>query len=848
MTRLSRRRFIESSLVLGGGLPLAWRQGAGSGSMSDEDPRGPIANAGMTVSVDRDGVQAKGFVFANRPRRPKPWSASWIWLNEKAYAGMNRTQSDRTPVVALFHKEIALDEVPQQVLAWISADVRYRLFINGRLAARGPSDIGNDYADAAWSRQWLYDTRDLTAYFHKGRNVIAAEIFTQRFTSVFTTGYPGFIFEAEVSWKDRKPVTLKSDESWRGIPGEHARMVTQIPPGATRPVTFLQWDANKEIKGWREDGFDDSSWPGCSPAGAHWEPLAASELPPSMETRYPQIGIVRATGNVVVPERPFEKGRGVIVNSDGGFAVRYDRVLSAYVGLKIKGVAGAVVTIQPNEPNTDGFHRMAGWVLRDGVQYLELPFYDSFSVINFKFSQVSAPIEILDVSAVFTSYPVIYRGTFESNDQYLNRLWKVSRWATQICMQTHHLDSPHHQEPICDPGDYLIESLINYQAFGERWLARQDLRKFAAVLRDANYRNFHTSYSLLWLQWLIDYYDYTGDRELVIELASDVHRLLSLFETYRGKTGILTEARDYMFLDWVTIEGFNLHHPPAVIGQGYLTAFYFQALKNAGRVAKMMGDSALVRKYEQLQMTTAEAFERELWDAKRGLYRDGKPFQSSVRPHRWLPQDKAVETFSPHVNTLAVLYGLAPIARRQSIMRAIVNSPDFICQPYFMHFVFGALSKAGLFDEMATAQMRRWQVVEDTQSFREMWTTGDLSHAWGGTPLFQMSSRILGINPMTPGFGKIEIHPHLCDLSWAKGAVPTPRGEVRVAWARKPGELLLEISIPRGSTGEITFPKVGFNRPVFIVNGRRVGSNVTVGAGKHRCLVSDGISRRRDRT
>ena len=89
-------------------------------------------------------------------------------------------------------------------------------------------------------------------------------------------------------------------------------------------------------------------------------------------------------------------------------------------------------------------------------------------------------------------------------------------------MQTHHLDSPHHQEPISDPGDYLIEALENYYAIGEPWLAWQDLRKFGLLLKYSDYYNFHTSYSLLWLQMLMDYYDYydyTGDIALVRELA-----------------------------------------------------------------------------------------------------------------------------------------------------------------------------------------------------------------------------------------------------------------------------------------------------------------------------------------
>ena len=105
-----------------------------------------------------------------------------------------------------------------------------------------------------------------------------------------------------------------------------------------------------------------------------------------------------------------------------------------------------------------------------------------------------------------------YRGAFECSDERLNRIWNVSRWAVQICLQTHHLDSPNHQEPICDPGDYVIESMVNHYAFAQPWLTRQDIRKFAWLLKDENYHNFHTSYSIAWLQMLMDYYDYTGDQ------------------------------------------------------------------------------------------------------------------------------------------------------------------------------------------------------------------------------------------------------------------------------------------------------------------------------------------------
>jgi hypothetical protein len=119
------------------------------------------------------------------------------------------------------------------------------------------------------------------------------------------------------------------------------------------------------------------------------------------------------------------------------------------------------------------------------------------------------------------------------------------------------------------------------------------------------------------------------------------------------------------------------------------------------------------------------AVNRELWVADKKLYRDGKPFQTSVKPGQWLPADKDIETFSPHVNLLAVLYDIAPKEQQAAIAEKPLNT-----QPWFMHWVFQAIDHAGLFDQYGTPQMRRWQIVPETQSFREMWSSGDLSHGW----------------------------------------------------------------------------------------------------------------------
>ena len=92
----------------------------------------PIDNPGMTVVVDAGGVQAHGFQFTNCCQKPTPWDAQWIWLSGEA--------TER----GWFRKEITLDTIPNNIPAWMSADMKYRLWINGKLASRGPADIGRD--------------------------------------------------------------------------------------------------------------------------------------------------------------------------------------------------------------------------------------------------------------------------------------------------------------------------------------------------------------------------------------------------------------------------------------------------------------------------------------------------------------------------------------------------------------------------------------------------------------------------------------------------------------------------------------------------------------------------------
>ena len=90
------------------------------------------------------------------------WSAAWIEV------------PDSTPEeygVYYFRKDIELAGAPDSFIVHVSADQRYKLYVNGSLVSLGPAR--ND------SKHWNYETLDIAAYMKAGRNVVAAQVWSE---------------------------------------------------------------------------------------------------------------------------------------------------------------------------------------------------------------------------------------------------------------------------------------------------------------------------------------------------------------------------------------------------------------------------------------------------------------------------------------------------------------------------------------------------------------------------------------------------------------------------------------------------------------------------------------------
>lgn len=709
--------------------------------------------------------------------------AKWIWADGEGYPDIqlsrvnfmaSQPEGQRYTVCAFRYKK-KLKELPVRVVFSVSGDTAFRFYCNGDYVGSGPVAAGGDF-ECPHPMPYVY----YTDYEYTARSEtleIYAEVkLGSSVMTEYSCGGGGFILSAEAFFKNGRSQVFCTDEKWE-----------------------------------------------CRPLNCHLsDQMADMTLPEETWSKAKESGIRR-----VLKPSPLKPIREEAVNphdfeeftvSAGESVTRtfaFDRIYAAYPVIAVKGDGRATVTVDAVE--IEGSEKRAGEITVSGDT--EYRFFRLFSVGSLRITvcnEGDSPMTVTNASIIAASYPAATtlfnenredrEGDFRCSDGYLNRLYEVCRHTERICRQSLHLDSPLHQEPLACTGDYMIENHIDAFAFGELELSRFDLVRTAQILRIKGARMFHTTYSLIWVQMLYDYYMYTGDMGIFDETYAELGLLMERFNTYMGASGVLENAPNYMFVDWVETDGFSLHHPPKALGQTVLNAFYYRALVLSERIAETVGDGAAMKKYRRRAASLRVAYNRCFYDVDRKLYFSGSNSADSTvaPPYHWLPENPLKRYYGVHENVLSVLYGLCqPFDRQGLLVRTLEDDTLTPVQPYFMHFVLDAVYEAGLWGRYGMALLQRWQscLSRTEKGLAEGWDAfkGDFSHAWGGTPAYQLPARLSGIRILSPGFSRISLKPELYGLDEAFIKIPTRYGAIEIEMKR--GEYPL-VTVPNGITVE----------------------------------------------
>ncbi|MBQ6837851.1 MAG: alpha-L-rhamnosidase N-terminal domain-containing protein, partial [Clostridia bacterium] len=172
------------------------------------------------------------------------WKAKWIWDKE------NLTEKN---VWMCFNKRVKLDKIPEELVAHISADSKYWLYINGETVVyEGSVKRGTD------KNSGYYDSIDIAPYLKKGENSICALVWfwdNETSYSYSSSGQGGFIFEAI-----GEGVSIISDKSWKAKRNSAFVDSPLYPPNYRLPEYSIYFDAREDMADWLNEGFDVSDW------------------------------------------------------------------------------------------------------------------------------------------------------------------------------------------------------------------------------------------------------------------------------------------------------------------------------------------------------------------------------------------------------------------------------------------------------------------------------------------------------------------------------------------------------------------------------------------------------------
>lgn len=774
------------------------------------------------------------------------WSAEWIWSAEPALAPRSVAQvgahdPERFDRWVLFRGVVDLSGAPESADLRITADSRYRAWINGVEVGTGPSRHG--------PRSLTADCYPVATALRPGRNVVAvlarfyghAVPWWEPAVPSFTTGGGGLLAELDCDGD----IVLATGDAWRACPADAWT--------SSRPLSMLTsqipevFDARRLDPAWTTTEFDDSAWPPATVLYEHAVVGPVGRAHPPIGP-YGQIGkrlIPLLTGHTRTPVSreqfplPDDDPSDVYTRLGADVAAAsaasaphstglrrlmvfdFAAIVAGTVHLELSGKAGDTVTGALVEAVTPVAFRSAAAfqvTLRDG----DLSFTaDNPAGGRYVVLSVDSPtLEIRSVTVRERRRPRVPAGGFRCSDTLLNRIFDVSVRTVDLTSQDAYLDCPTREQRAWT-GDAVVHQSVDLAINSDWSLARWNPRLLAQPRQDGmlplvavgDFANPAVppipDWALHWIRSVHNLFRYTGDRTLVAELLPVAERVLRWFLPYRRTSGLLHEVPGWVLIDW---------SPVQVSGcSAALNALWARGLRDFSAMSEWLGDSGRGEWARSLYSDVRIGFEA-FWDPARRAYRDT------------LPDGDRPRAVSEHTAATAVTAGLVPTERNDAVLALLLDrdamftrtplsdhgvdkagpengapismrpEPDWDtetlvvgAQPFFRYVVHEAVAQLGAADRLP-ALCRDWRTLLATgpTALRECWEGGSFAHGWSATPARDLVTFTLGISPAAPGYRRVRIAPRLGDLDWAEGSAPTPAGVVTVRATRD----LVEFTAP----------------------------------------------------
>lgn len=784
--------------------------------------------------------------------------AAWIWSTEGTHAAPDPAHATPSHYqVRHFRRRFTLTTTASAGLkVHLTADSRYLFYCNGALIGRGPAkgDVNHHF----------YDTFELTPHLRAGENVLAALVLDMARVAhrPAALGAPcsvmtyagGFLLEGEVSGAGNERLDT-GEPGWK-VAVDRAHRFQNLGTRFEGYLGYFEHRISQFVpENWTRPAFDDRTWRDATTlyAAERYENRRDPTSPYGLMARIiPQLEEALPTNfaDVFAPGggdaggawQAVRSGRGAVtVAPRTKISLIFDagRLTTSLPVLRTSAGAGAQVTLTYAEAlrlpwSTPGARLLgrpqplanlashfadesSGWTFdRRGTvtgwcdvwepagrndEEFEPLHWRAFRYLALDIATGDAPLVVCGVGHRFTAYPYRVATEFVCSDQRLNRIWDVALHTMRLCSHETFEDCPHYEQ-MQYAGDTMITSKIAMLATGDYALSRQALLHFdwsrlSEGLTQSRYPSrlvqVIPSWSLHWITNARDYLFITGDRATVRSLLPGIRAVLDWFRRHLDDEGLPSRLPFWNITDWCP------RWPRGVVpgaDTGPTCIISAQFIRGLGEAAEIEAAAEEHRRAADLRCEADRlraVLHRRFWSEEQGLYFD-RPGGPEV---------------SQYGNAWAIVAGGAGERERRRIMSRFPDDPSLAPGSFFWwHTGFRALEIAGAYDRMPDF-LGPWHEMVDAglDTFVEensYWRS--LCHAWSAHPALEFLERVLGVTPREPGFASIDVRPHLCGLTHARGSVCTPRGRVSVSWRRDGARLQLELAAPAATPVHVHLP------------------------------------------
>lgn len=706
------------------------------------------------------------------------WSAKWIWDKESL------TEKN---VWMCLSKSITLDKVPSSLVAHISADSKYWLYINGEnVIFEGGVKRGPDESSS------YYDSIDLAPFLTEGENTICALVWfwgDETSYSYNTSGQGGFLFEAV-----NENTTVISDKTWK-VKRHSAYIDSALYPPNYRLAEYsIYFDARKDFD-WLSDDYDFSSWENA--------------------TEY-SVGGEGAYGSLYPRGIPFLKDYGLkdYENSKNyenytvkkllGEKITVDIPYNAQVTPYLKVIAPAGKKIRITTENTLSGAVSTTYITKEGEQEFEALGWVNGEHITYK---IPRGVTVISLQYRETGYDSSFCGNFRCDDEFLNSLWQKSLRTLYVTMRDNFMDCPDREraqwwgdvtsEMIMTMYSMDSNSYLLYQKGVESMLAHTDESDVLQTVVPISGDYFELPVQqLAGIVGFLTYYEYTGDVAFLEKVYDASLDYLKLWEI--GENGLVVHREgSWDWADWG-----NKADMTAIEN-----AWVYYAFCAAEEMAEILGRTEDIAFINSRKSSIANGYE-SLWTE------DG--FKSKdVRK----PDDRA--------NALAVLSGLAGEDQYDTIKNVLTTTKN--SSPYMEYYVLEALCEMGEYEAANSRMKERYSGMmgEDYSTLWEFWDSwrGTKNHAWSGGPLVIMSKHFAGITPLKAGYEKVEIKPQYTLSDSMSCTVPSVKGLITLDYEKTSEDYVINLTLPQGMKAVLYAPEnavVTVNSEVYYCNAEYV--------------------------